>query len=391
MNLGALVDLGVPAKHLDIELKKLKLDGYILEFKKGHKKGILGTKANVSLSQEASQKDVKQNSGHRNFDDIKKIIDKSDLDKDVKALSLEIFLKVAEAEARVHGKTIQEVHFHEVGAIDSIIDIVGAAICIHYLHPDKIMASSIELGGGFAECEHGTFPVPAPATSEILRDIPVKSGAVKFETTTPTGAAILATVVNEFSDQIHFKIEKTAYGLGTKDFKIPNVLRVYWGEQVQDDNSQTESHPALILECNIDDMNPEMYGYIMDLLFEKGADDVFITPIMMKKARPASKISVLCSKENEPGLTEILLTHTTSLGVRKHLVEKTALKREYSKVETRFGSITIKSAIYKGKRIKYKPEYDECVKIAKEKNIPVSRIYEEVNRLIANLGDDDGQ
>jgi len=215
--------------------------------------------------------------------------------------------------------------------------------------------------------------------------IQVKYGAVQSETTTPTGAAILSSFVNEFTDKLQFRIQKTGYGIGERDHDIPNVLRVHLGELEDQPGSDIEVHTASLIECNIDDMNPEIYGYIMDQLFEQGADDVFITPIIMKKARPASKLSVLCSHEKENNITELLLTHTTSLGVRKYTVEKTLLKREYQKLQTKYGPVTLKTALYKGKRLKSKPEYEDCIRLAKENNIPVHAIYQEINRLLANL------
>lgn len=405
MNLGALIDLGVDPDYLKSELSKLDLKGYNLEWGTDSRKGITGTRAIVKINEEQAKnlKRRKHNdsenhqhspgnhhhSSHRNMADIRKIIDNSSLNENIKHKSLEIFLKVAEAEAKVHGTSVDEIHFHEVGAIDSIVDIVGAAICIDYLKPDRIFSSSVELGGGFVECAHGTLPVPAPATTEILKDIPVKYGAVQSETTTPTGAAILASFVNEFTDKLHFRIHKTGYGIGTKDFEIPNVLRIHLGELEDRSGSGIEIHTASLIECNIDDMNPEMFGYVMDQLFEQGADDVFITPIIMKKARPASKLSVLCSPANEDSITEILLTHTTSLGVRKHTVEKTLLKREYQKLQTKYGPVTVKTAIYNGKRLKSKPEYEDCIRLAKENNVPVHVIYQEINGLLANFHTDD--
>jgi len=407
MNLGALVDLGVDPEFLKNELKKLKVRNFKLEFIPDQRKGITGTRAHVLITEKkgTSKNDHDHNndhdhdqdhdqdhdlhqSHHRNLHDISKIINQSSLSDSVKARSLEIFQKVADAEAKIHGKSIDEIHFHEVGAIDSIVDIVGAAICIEFLRPDKIISSSVEVGGGFVRCEHGVFPVPAPATAEILRNIPIKYGAVQFETTTPTGAAILATMVNEFTDRIQFTIRKTGYGIGTKDSDIPNVLRVHLGEIDSHLESGMEVHTAFIIECNIDDMNPEIYGHVMDLLFEAGADDVFITPVIMKKARPASKLSVLCSPEIDNEITNILLTHTTTLGVRKHKVEKMILKREFQEIMTKYGPVIIKTAIYKGKRLKSKPEYEDCVRIAKEHNIPVHIVYQEINKLIASLNSD---
>ena len=377
MNLGAMVDLGVPPDHLEAELAKLNLDGYSLKISKGEKNGISGTKVDVKL------KEAKHSHHHhRGFNDIKILIDNSELDKNIKEYSIRIFRKLAEAEAKIHNKTIDEIHFHEVGAVDSIVDIVGAAICFHYLKPDKIMASSIEVGGGLVKCEHGTFPVPAPATAELLAGAPIKSGAVNTETTTPTGAAILAAFVDEFTDTYRFQINKTAYGLGTKEFEIPNVLRVFLAHEEKNQPSSHETHTATIIECNIDDMNPEFYGYVMDLLFENGAHDVFITPIIMKKSRPGSKLSVLCSGDNEELLTDILLSHTTSLGIRKYEVNKTLLKRESYRLKTKYGEVTIKTAFYKGEKLKSKPEYEECIRIAREYGIPVHKVYQEINSLI---------
>jgi uncharacterized protein (TIGR00299 family) protein len=386
MNLGAMVDLGVPSDHLQAELAKLNLEGYSLKISKGQKNGISGTKVSVLLKPgKPSHGHSVHDHIHRGFSDIKNLIEKSDLDNEIKDYSIRIFKKLAEAESKIHNKTIDEIHFHEVGAVDSIVDIVGAAICLHYLKPDKIMASSVEVGGGFVKCEHGTFPVPAPATAELLAGTPVKSGAVDAETTTPTGAAILTAFVDEFTDNYQFQIQKTAYGLGTKEFDIPNVLRVFLANEGEKILDPAEIHKATILECNIDDMNPEIYGYVMELLFENGAHDVFITPIIMKKSRPGSKLSVLCSSDHEEQLTDLLLLHTTSLGIRKYEVDKILLKRESYRLKTKYGEVTIKTAIYKGKKLKSKPEYEECVRIAREYGIPVHQVYQEINSLLEKI------
>ncbi|OCA97585.1 nickel pincer cofactor biosynthesis protein LarC [Clostridium beijerinckii] len=318
---------------------------------------------------------------HRNLKDIENIINSSDLSEKVKNLSLNMFMRVAEAEAKVHGKTLYEVHFHEVGAIDSIVDIVGAAICLDYLKVDKIMASHVQVGGGFVKCAHGLMPVPAPATVEILKGIPINVGVVQFETTTPTGAAILAENVQEFTSKIDFSIKKIGYGIGHRDLDIPNVLRVYLGE----DNSLEKIEEQYILETNIDDMNPEFYGYIEEKLFDAGALDVFKTPIFMKKGRPGIKLSVLISEKIEKDILDIVFEETTSIGVRKYKVEKIMLNREFSKVETQYGEVTIKKSYYKGDLVKYKPEYEECKKIAKENNITMEKVYREVYKQTSNI------
>lgn len=384
MNLGAMIDIGVDKNYLVKELNKLGVSGYNLSVSKALKSGISGTRVSVVLEKD-SHKHSRSNQHHdnnkyRNLEDIVQIIKHSKLSDFVKKLSIQIFTRIGDAEAKVHNRPVKEVHFHEVGAVDSIIDIVGAAICIDYLKPDIVMASSVELGGGFVECAHGILPVPAPATTEILKGIPVKSGAVMQETTTPTGAAILATIVNEFKDQPDFIIENTGYGLGHKEFKIPNLLRVYLGETNAADD--TDSNVSVIIECNIDDMNPELYDYIFDSLFSVGANDVFITPIIMKKSRPAVILSVLCSIEIEHKIEKILFEETSTLGIRKYNVLKTMLNRKVTAIETPYGKVRIKSAFYGGKPLKTKPEYEDCLKIAKNNQMTISEVYNMVNELL---------
>ncbi len=387
MHLGAMIDLGVDPKTLTDQLGLLDLSGYELKISRDQRKGITGTKVDVVLETKPHDHDHGHHHGHhhhRNLEDISRIINESDLSQAVKDRSIKMFHKLAEAEGKIHNQPIQKVHFHEVGAVDSIVDIVGAAICIESIAPDMIMSSAVELGGGFVKCEHGTFPVPAPATAEILTGVPVKSGAVNFETTTPTGALILACNADKFGPIQDLRISKTAYGIGNRDTDIPNVLRVHLAEFDENAESSPETRKALVMECNIDDMNPEMYGYVMELLFDLGADDVFITPIMMKKARPASKLAVLCSPDKKQTMTETLLTHTTSLGVRSYEVDKTMLEREFTRIKTKYGEVTVKTAIYQGKKLKSKPEYEDCIRLAREHGVPVNKIYDEISRKVNN-------
>ncbi|MBU3143183.1 nickel pincer cofactor biosynthesis protein LarC [Clostridium sp. CF012] len=397
MNLGALLDLGVDDKYLIEELDKLRLDGYEIRVSRGIRKGIEGTKVDVMLQEHKHEHSHDENEdrhshGHmsnnhnhhdqRNLKDIEGIIDCSELSSNVKELSKKMFMKVAEAEAKVHGKPLYEVHFHEVGAVDSIVDIVGAAICISYLNVDKIMSSSVELGGGFVKCAHGIIPVPAPATVEILKGIPVKLGAVPFETTTPTGAAILAVNVCEFKDNNSFTVNKIGYGIGNRDTEIPNVLRVMLVEENNLSNTNkvenVDSVFQEIVECNIDDMNPESYEYIIDKLFNEGALDVYLTPIIMKKGRPSVKISVLCKETKLEKMKEVLFRETTTFGVRSFKVNKAMLERKFIKVNTSYGEVTVKEAYYKGKKIKSKLEYEECKKIAQSMGIPISKVYDKL-------------
>ncbi|WP_432408311.1 nickel pincer cofactor biosynthesis protein LarC [Wukongibacter sp. M2B1] len=403
MNLGAMIDLGVNEEYLLKEISKLNIDSeYKIDVKKTIKKGISGTKVDVILKKQYEEhknddhhqhchdhshhhEDNHEHYGyyhhHRNLRDIENIINSSELNDRVKRLSIDMFMKVAEAEAKVHGKPLYEVHFHEVGAVDSIIDIVGAAIAIDYLDVDKVMASNVQLGGGFVKCAHGFIPVPAPATVEILKGIPIKTGLVNFETTTPTGAAILSASVQKFTDKLSFSIEKIGYGIGNRELEIPNVLRVYLGKE----EKSKETEDQYILETNIDDMNPELYSYVEERLFEEGALDVFKTPIIMKKGRPAVKLSILINEGREKDVLEVIFKETTSIGIRKYKVKKIMLKRDFARVQTKYGDVAIKNSYYQGKLIKFKPEYEDCKGLAKEKNIPIREIYKEVNRIMEEI------
>ncbi|WP_238882508.1 nickel pincer cofactor biosynthesis protein LarC [Clostridium sp. YIM B02551] len=412
MNLAALIDLGVPREYLIKEISKLGLDSeYEIKFETSAKKGITGTRVDVILKNEHTHHEhleeqhnhshihehghthdhnhehinkIAHEHQHRNLKDIEEIINSSTLDNNIKKMSIEMFMKVAVAEAKVHGKSLDEVHFHEVGATDSIVDIVGAAIAIDYLKVDKIMASTVQVGGGFVKCAHGLMPVPAPATAEILKNIPMNTGIVQFETTTPTGAAILAANVKEFTDKIDFSVEKIGYGIGHRDLDIPNILRVYLGVKEESEEIQEQ----YIIETNIDDMNPELYGYIEEKLFEKGALDVYKTPIFMKKGRPAIKLSILVNNNCEKEVLDVIFKESTSIGVRKYKVEKIMLNREFSKVKTKYGEVTIKKSFYKGELVKYKAEYEDCRNIAIENNIPIEKVYKEVNKMLQENGNE---
>ena len=366
MNLAAMIDLGVPAEYLRQELARLFLKDYSILISEEIRNGIKGIQVHIKTEADSYE--------HRNLNNILQLIHKSGLNENVCSGAERMFRTLAEAEAKVHGTSPDTIHFHELGAVDSILDIVGAAICFDYLKPDRIISSAVELGSGFAEGEHGTLPVPAPATVEILKNIPVKKGAQPFEATTPTGAVILACNVNEFTDNLSFRIQKTAYGIGNRQSAIPNLLRVLLGETLA---RPDQGHHSLI-ECNIDDMNPELIDYIMDKLFAEGADDVFITPIIMKKTRNASQLSVLCSNEKKEKLISLILNETSTFGLRTHSVEKTSLPREFISADTRYGKVTLKKAILPNGGSKFKPEYDEIAAIAKKHNKPIREIYQEI-------------
>ena len=372
MNLGAMIDLGVDMIYLTGELNKLNLKGWELIIEKDQRHGIFGTKVTV--------KQTRREHAHRHFSDIEKIINDSTLDNKNKELSLKIFTKIALAEALVHGISFDHVHFHEVGAIDSIIDVVGAAICYNALNVEGVHVSTVELGGGFVKCDHGKLPVPAPATAEIIKGIPVKKGGVDFEATTPTGAAILAALGTDFRPDLQIKIEKTAYGVGQKEHPdVPNLLRVFLCETNSDSGT---GHEALHLECNIDDMNPEFYDYISEKLFKAGVSDVFFSNIMMKKGRPGIVVNVICESGIADIVKNIMFSESTTIGIRTFQFQKDTLVRKFETLETIWGNVTIKRSYHKGNEVSFKPEYDECKRIAEENEIPVKEVY---NKIMAQL------
>jgi uncharacterized protein (TIGR00299 family) protein len=376
MNLGAMIDLGVDAEYLKEELRKIEIGSYEIQVKRDQRRGIFGTKVDVVLpSGEGAP--AAHGHGHRSFKDIAGLIKKSNFSDGVKSTSLAIFTKIARAEAKIHGHSIEEVHFHEVGAIDSIVDVVGAGICFEVLKVDKIIASPVQVGGGFVKCAHGMLPVPAPATAEILTGIPIRSGVVPFETTTPTGAAILAATAGRFVDRIDFTPLKIGYGIGQRDTDVPNVLRVFLGEMDDEQQDQdVEVKEACLMECNIDDMNPELYEGIVERLFEKGALDVYLTPIIMKKSRPAVKISILCDTDHRRGIEEVLWLHTSTFGLRVNRISKLILRRELSTVNTKYGTLSVKNAYLRGERIKWKLEYEDAKRLAKERGVSIKAIYD---------------
>lgn len=379
MNLGAMLDLGVDQTYLLKELGKLPVTSYEIKIYKDKRAGVTGTKCDVVVPTR-KKASLGHASSERSFRDITRIINESRLTENIKKISLSIFTCLARAEGKIHGHKMEEVHFHEVGAIDSMVDIVGAAICLNYLKVDKIISSPIQVGSGMIHCSHGTFPVPAPATAEILQGIPMKTGLVPFEATTPTGAAIIAATAAAFTDTMDFIPRKIGYGLGSKDSAVPNVLRLFLGE-TSDHPAKTDdlqSGEAVMIECNMDDMNPELYETLMDRFFSAGAHDVFYTPITMKKSRPAVMVSVLCDVDRQKVMEEIFWLHSSTFGLRSYKVSKSMLRRDVVKVSTRHGDIQVKRGYFHGRVVKAKPEYEDCKKLAKENNISLQEIYESI-------------
>ncbi len=448
MNLGAMVDLGVPEDYLRKELAKLHVDDeYNLVVTRGQKQGITGTRADVILTHHheegskgaghgsnhesrahdynAAHGDYSHNHSHahsrshgdhhhdheghthnhRGLSVITGIIRASDLSETVKERSVAIFTALAEAEAHIHGMSVEDVHFHEVGATDAIVDIVGAAISLDYLDVEKVYCSPVEVGGGFTECAHGRFPVPAPATARILRDIPLTFGTVDGESATPTGAAILKTVADEFVSHLQIRPSKIGYGIGHRDFSIPNVLRAVIGDCSEEKRRPDEKQAGFsaeyeqdvneVIESDLDDMVPEDFGALRSRLLEGGALDVVFLPVFMKNDRPGTRVSVLCGPERTVFLTELLFALSTTAGVRVCEVKKVMLPREIRKVDTSFGPVAVKilrrpsfeeesdalstpggTENKKLSRSTWKAEYRDLLKIANTHHLSVPEVRE---------------
>ena len=372
MTIGALIDLGVKKEELIAQLKSLNLPGYELKVTQKVKNGISGTDFDVILEEHSHHQN--HHHPHRNLKIIEGIIDKSNIDNDAKNLSKQIFNTIAKAEAKVHGKSIDEIHFHEVGAVDSIVDIVGTAICLSILKPDKIYSSALHVGSGTVKCAHGLLPVPAPATADILKNVPIYSTDVVGELVTPTGAAIIKTIAKKFGSLPAMIIQKTGYGTGKKEFSIPNLLRVFWGEESEENTIAVDK--LIMLETNIDDMNPEIYSYLLPLLFEQGALDVFMTNIIMKKGRPGVLLNVLSDQQDFQKLEAIIFNETSTLGIRRIPVDRACLERKIMAIETEFGPVKAKAALQNGKILKISPEYEDCKRLAEQKGIPLKTVYE---------------
>ncbi|MDR2400717.1 MAG: nickel pincer cofactor biosynthesis protein LarC [Deferribacteraceae bacterium] len=364
MNLAAFLDLGMPKDYLESELAKLSIWSDItLEVNTVASHGICGTRIQILQKEKVHR--------HRGLNDIKQIIGESALNVNIKRQSILCFTLLAEAEAKVHGETVEKIHFHEVGGLDAIADIVGAAVAVEYFNPDMIYSSPVQVGSGFVECAHGILPVPAPATAELLTDVPIKTGH-PFETATPTGAAILKAQAVKFTDSISFTPKKTGYGFGTRESSFPNALRIFLGE------SENRLEEQYLFETTIDDMSPEAFSLMENRLFEAGALDMFKTPVVMKKGRLAVKLSVLVTRETEESVLNVIFKDTSTLGVRKIFFEKRYMERRFEEVNTVYGSVRVKCSYLKDELIKYKAEYSDCEALAIKHGVPVANVYNAV-------------
>jgi uncharacterized protein (TIGR00299 family) protein len=414
MFLGALVDAGVSPELLEKTVEALHV-GARLEISKVDRSGITATKVDVFVNGEkesprdeffaehehshehehdkhATGPDRHHDHGPvhahgRNLKEIKNLIASAAISETAKTTATAIFQALGEAEAKIHNMDIDSVHFHEVGAVDAIVDIVGAAVGAEALGVDEIACSALNVGGGTVKCAHGVFPVPAPATVELLKDIPIYSSGIQKELVTPTGAAIVKTLVTRFGDVPAMKIETSGYGAGSCDIAgHPNVVRLVIGEAIAAQNFRpgAETRPSVVghtttetisvLEANLDDLNPQVFGYVMDRLLEEGALDAFGMPVQMKKNRPGMLLTVLCKPQDADRLTHFIFTETTTLGVRRRDEQRQTLSRRWVNVATPWGDVRMKIASMNGTVINYAPEYEDCRKLATEQRVPLKQI-----------------
>ena len=422
MFLGALVDAGVPARLLEETVAALGV-GAKLEISRVVRSGISATKVDVWVDGEKdmpreeywAKQDAEHAHSHahphshthshehphshgkeapapaphqhehahphRGLTEIRQIISAAAISESAKTTAIRIFEALGAAEAKIHSVPVESIHFHEVGAVDAIVDIVCAAVGAEALGVDEIVCSRLNVGGGTVKCAHGTFPVPAPATVELLKGVPVYSSGIEAELVTPTGAAIAKTLATRFGAFPEMKIEKSAYGAGSREFPgHPNVLRLVIGEALPELAGKTKSETVSVLEANLDDLNPQVFGYVMDRLLEEGALDVFGMPVQMKKNRPGTLLSVLCKPEDAEKLAQLIFSETTTLGVRRREESRQTLARRWESVRTEWGEVRIKIASMNGTVTNYAPEYEDCRRIAAEHHVPLKTVMQEASR-----------
>ncbi|RLE13359.1 nickel pincer cofactor biosynthesis protein LarC [Candidatus Aerophobetes bacterium] len=371
MILGALVDAGLPLEVFTKLIDDLNLSGCRISSKKVKKSGISATKVDISFPP------IRKSPA-----EILSLMESLDISQKLKEKSKSIFLTLAKAEAYIHQEDINSVHLHELGSIDTLIDIVGSVVGLDKMGIEEVYSSEINVGEGFVKTAHGYLPVPAPATAHILKGVPVYSSGVKAELTTPTGAAILTGFSSGYGSLPLMKLEIIGYGAGEKDLPSPNLLRVLIGEKsIQSEQEDWVS----VLETNIDDMNPEFYDYLIDFLLKKGALDVFLTPIQMKKSRPGMLLSVICYEKKQKEIIDTIFSETSTFGIRVSRLRREKLKREIKNLKTSLGNIRVKLGILDGKIVSVSPEYEDCKKIALERKIPLKRVYELVKMEAGSL------
>lgn len=370
MTVAALLELGVPLAELDAVLASLPLPrtSYRIDSERVRRQGIMATRFDVRIT---------EHQPHRHYAEIAGMIEASSLAERVKAVAQRIFFRLAEAEARVHGVEMEKVHFHEVGAVDSIVDIVGTAFCLDYLGIAEVHASAVPFGGGWVDTAHGRLPVPAPATVELLKGVPVEGAAGAGERVTPTGAAVLAELCNRFGPPPAMRIEGIGYGAGSRDFPdVPNVLRVVLGEK----SVTLHGDEVVVIESHIDDMNPELLGFLMERLLAEGALDAAFAPLQMKKNRSGIRLTVLAPPASLDTLARLILTESTAIGIRHYPVRRIKLDRVSEERETSLGLVRVKVITGVDGRLRVVPEFDECRRIALERQLPLIDVYRLIER-----------
>jgi uncharacterized protein (TIGR00299 family) protein len=366
MILGAMVDAGVDGAELREQIISLDLQGCEIDFITVDRSGISATHAQVKTPHEHK---------HRHLSDITQIINGSRLQDRVKQRAVNIFTRLAQAEARVHNQPVEKIHFHEVGALDAIIDVVGAAICFELIGAERFISAPLRVGRGTVKMAHGQFPIPPPAVTELLKGVPVYAGDLDGEFVTPTGAAIISTVCESYGSLPAFSIDSTGYGAGTREYKdFPNVLRVLVGESDSQESGQDEQ--LLMIETNVDDLSPQVLGYVMERALELGALDCYLTPVQMKKNRPGILISILCRPPDREKFFHLLFAETTTIGARSYAVNRRALARETIRVETQFGPIDVKVARRPNGKVSAMPEYDQCAAAARNAGVSLSEVQD---------------
>ncbi|MBN1815694.1 MAG: nickel pincer cofactor biosynthesis protein LarC [Anaerolineae bacterium] len=372
MVLGALLDAGLELGRLEAELARLPISGYKLKVETVKRRGMQGTHVEVEVSEHGVE---------RHLHHVEEIITGSDLPQEVKQRGLTIFRRLAQAEAKVHGAPVESIHFHEVGALDAIVDVMGAAIGLWLLGVERVYASPVHVGRGTVKCAHGVLPVPAPATLELLQGVPIYGRDADAELVTPTGAAILTTVTESFGDVPLMRVKQIGYGAGTRELPIPNLLRLSIGtmDVVGETDEKAEGYEkdtVTLIETNIDDMNPQWYEHVTARLFEAGALDVFLTPIQMKRGRPATQLSVLVTDDLVSEMLDVLFAETTTIGVRAYPVQRWKLAREIVSVETPYGPIDVKVARRGETVLNITPEYQDCQRVATEQGVPLKHVHQ---------------
>ncbi len=374
MTLGALIDLGVPVDWIEEKLSAV-LNGFSLTTSRVYRHHLGATDLVVNIKE--------QDRSSRNYSEIKTLIQNSPLSEKVKKNSLSAFKKIAQAESAIHGKDIETIHFHEVGGVDSIVDIIGSFLCVEYLGIKKVYASSIPLGSGCVSCAHGQIPVPVPATIAILKGLPVRPSDARTEIVTPTGAAIVTTLSDSFGSLPEMVMKQVGYGAGKRETgsDLPNLLRIILGEENKDHlkiGAPAQRDRIQVLKTNVDDMSPEGLGFLMETLFEHNAVDVCYIPVQMKKNRPGIQIEVMCHKKDLEAVVRVIFEQTTSIGVRYHECERSVLIREKTVVQTIFGKVPVKKVTHLDNTVRFVPEYDGVRKVAREKQMPFKDVYHQI-------------